>query len=384
MRSAHRNGEDLSWARETCDLVAAAGLDMSRWAELPGRITTRFPGANFIVQGSDKKARTSLGGYFSGVEKSAFDAYEQHYCAISPWLAFWERAPVSSVFVSERIAPSRPFRDTEFYCDFLVPQRMLCAVGAKLFEDSDRMAFMAAHYEPRDADRHERRLAAAFSALIPAMRASMSLNRHLADEAAQIGMAGQVLDAVGLPALAIDMRGAARSTNALGAELLQRGRLLRERGGRVCLADPNAATQLARALKHSGAGAPSNLVLRDADGFVTAIANLLPVTTEALKLPQAPWLFEPERLVLMLIRERKELARPPEGPLVAAFGLTPAEARLAAHLATGETLESAAERLGIHKETARSQLKKVFAKTGVSRQATLVARFAHLRSAGTA
>jgi DNA-binding CsgD family transcriptional regulator len=54
------------------------------------------------------------------------------------------------------------------------------------------------------------------------------------------------------------------------------------------------------------------------------------------------------------------------------FGLTPAEARLALHLVTGETLRSAALKLRITYETARTSLKKIFRKTGTCRQAELV------------
>ena len=54
------------------------------------------------------------------------------------------------------------------------------------------------------------------------------------------------------------------------------------------------------------------------------------------------------------------------------FGLTPAEARLALHLVAGETLRSAAVKLSITYETARSQLKNIFKKTGTCRQAELV------------
>jgi DNA-binding CsgD family transcriptional regulator len=54
------------------------------------------------------------------------------------------------------------------------------------------------------------------------------------------------------------------------------------------------------------------------------------------------------------------------------FGLTPAEARLAFHLARGETLRSAAVKLGISYETTRSSLKKIFRKTATCRQAELV------------
>jgi DNA-binding CsgD family transcriptional regulator len=54
------------------------------------------------------------------------------------------------------------------------------------------------------------------------------------------------------------------------------------------------------------------------------------------------------------------------------FGLTPAEARLALHLVTGETLRSAAAKLSISYETARTYLKRIFRKTKTCRQAELV------------
>ena len=54
------------------------------------------------------------------------------------------------------------------------------------------------------------------------------------------------------------------------------------------------------------------------------------------------------------------------------FGLTPAEARLALHLAAGETLRSAEAKLSMTYETARTHLKSVFQKTGTCRQAELV------------
>ena len=54
------------------------------------------------------------------------------------------------------------------------------------------------------------------------------------------------------------------------------------------------------------------------------------------------------------------------------FDLTPAEARLATLLARGLSLAEVSETQGISPHTARAQLKSIFAKTGVSRQAELV------------
>jgi DNA-binding CsgD family transcriptional regulator len=68
----------------------------------------------------------------------------------------------------------------------------------------------------------------------------------------------------------------------------------------------------------------------------------------------------------------------PETNLRTVFRLTEAEARLATQLALGESLENVADQFGIAKETARSQLKSIFTKTGVHRQAELVAVLARL------
>lgn len=54
------------------------------------------------------------------------------------------------------------------------------------------------------------------------------------------------------------------------------------------------------------------------------------------------------------------------------FGLTPSESRLAAALASGLSLESAAESEGWTVNSAKTYLKSVFGKLGVSRQADLV------------
>jgi DNA-binding CsgD family transcriptional regulator len=54
------------------------------------------------------------------------------------------------------------------------------------------------------------------------------------------------------------------------------------------------------------------------------------------------------------------------------FELTPAEASLALLLADGMTLDEAADQLDIRKNTARAHLRSIFAKTGVTRQTSLV------------
>ena len=107
---------------------------------------------------------------------------------------------------------------------------------------------------------------------------------------------------------------------------------------------------------------------------------------------EAPWLlveampvtafgsdfFNSGRVILLLTDLRSPL-RPSSAHLCAAFGLTPAEAKLAAILSSGVGVDAAAASAGVSRETARTHLKAVFAKTNTRRQAELAGLLARLR-----
>jgi DNA-binding CsgD family transcriptional regulator len=81
---------------------------------------------------------------------------------------------------------------------------------------------------------------------------------------------------------------------------------------------------------------------------------------------------------LVVITDLNARARPAGALIREAFGLTKAEGRLASILASGEDLRKAADILGVAYETARAQLKAIFGKAQVSRQAELAAVLARL------
>jgi len=68
--------------------------------------------------------------------------------------------------------------------------------------------------------------------------------------------------------------------------------------------------------------------------------------------------------------ERQPLAS--KDVLMQAYKLTRKEALLAAKLFEGKSLDQAAQELAITYETARTHLRRIFSKTGTSRQAQLI------------
>ena len=76
--------------------------------------------------------------------------------------------------------------------------------------------------------------------------------------------------------------------------------------------------------------------------------------------------------VLVMLRDPGMRSEVSTQALRHSYGLTEAEAHLCIQLIEGLTLDEAAERLGIRKNTARAHLRAIFSKTHVTRQSALV------------
>ncbi len=76
--------------------------------------------------------------------------------------------------------------------------------------------------------------------------------------------------------------------------------------------------------------------------------------------------------VAVFIRDPAGSPRNPHANLRKLFHLTPTEIELALLMVDGLTLDEAAMRLGVKKNTVRAHLRGIFAKTGATRQAVLV------------
>jgi len=86
-----------------------------------------------------------------------------------------------------------------------------------------------------------------------------------------------------------------------------------------------------------------------------------------------PWSEDDSPKPVLILIDLERPTDPGEASLRHLFGLTGAEAKLAARLASGRSLEEVASELRITVGTARSQLRSIFAKTHTHRQAELVA-----------
>lgn len=87
--------------------------------------------------------------------------------------------------------------------------------------------------------------------------------------------------------------------------------------------------------------------------------------------PRAELTHVPGRPLTLIVISSLNQEKRPYTQLIHLFGLTPAEARLAAEVASGNRLETLAEEYQVTMPTLRTQMHAIFAKTGTARQAEL-------------
>jgi DNA-binding CsgD family transcriptional regulator len=187
--------------------------------------------------------------------------------------------------------------------------------------------------------------------------------------------ATRALDSVGQPAVAVDHFGRVLDANCAAESVLD-NYLCIDRCGRLCALDgrTDAALQTLfdrlRATPDTDPIAADRIIVRRA-GKAPVVIRVLPIHGAA----RGP--FGGARALLTF--STLDLKAAPEPELVSdIFGLTRAEAEVAAFVAQGKSLAEIAAQRGSAAVTVRNQIRTIFAKTGTHRQSELVALLSRL------
>jgi DNA-binding CsgD family transcriptional regulator len=191
----------------------------------------------------------------------------------------------------------------------------------------------------------------------------------------QLSSTLSMLEQLNSPALMIDSRGVVRGVNSHADDLLcDDFRLI---AGRPMASDRDSNRRLQDLLtavrQAERGGVPGyRPVVINRDYRPWLLVEAMPVTSFGSDM------FGDGRAVLLLTDLTVPLVTD-QTLLAVVFDLTAAEAKMAARIAQGNTIDEAACALRIGRETARTQLKAVFLKTSTRRQAELAALLGRLR-----
>ena len=201
--------------------------------------------------------------------------------------------------------------------------------------------------------------------LRPHLARSALMSARLQLERARV--ASETLALLGLPALVFDNQGRVLAANHLIEARTDQIRW--QARDRVSLKDSNANALFQHAVVNldvDGATPVLSFASRGVEASTAIVVHIVPIRGLSRDIFQ--------RCAGVLVMTPVSVPQAPPVELVRSlFDLTPAEARVARSLTTGETVEAIASNAGVSPNTVRTQLRGVLEKTGCSRQAEVVA-----------
>lgn len=182
------------------------------------------------------------------------------------------------------------------------------------------------------------------------------------------------LETLQVGAVLVDIDGVVLDANRCAEAVLERRGGLRLEGRRLCAEEAEDAAVLKRLVSEAAGdvkGSPARtahvLAISRGEGAAPIVAFVTPIRSTP---GGAPW--QKQGATLVLLSDPSELPMLSIEALRHLYGLTPAEACVAAPIARGSGVAETAAALDVSVSTVRAQLQQVFAKTDTRRQMELV------------
>lgn len=256
----------------------------------------------------------------------------------------------------------------QFHAPLDVRYQMAADIGSGV-EPSCRLRVS----RPQSGERFGERERAICNLLLPHLATAAQLRASFDIAEIERFFYAGMLDRLSVGAVFLDKEGRVLKTNQAASDILaQRDGLAIVNGG-LSAAYPGENHELRRLIEQVVSPAkkatPGVVV-----GMSVSRSSGRPSLGVAVRAaPPTEWSEPSSRpAALVIIRDPEARVLASNEQLKRLYGLTPAEANLALHLMEGCTVDEAAQRLNVSRNTARCQIRAIFAKTGVTRQTELL------------
>jgi DNA-binding CsgD family transcriptional regulator len=295
-------------------------------------------------------------------------AYREQFFALDPFV----NLPLNTVVALEDVLPDKDLVMSDYYLHYLEPIGLFRILGVDTAEPGGmlaRLRFSRRHSEPRFRKRERELLALLTPHIRRAIEIYAKLNRTTSERDVYAGAVSQL----SVASIILDEQGRLLTTNTVGRALLESGQGLSLREERLHIEGRDINKELQQALTTI-----IRAQLRGETSVVKALRVPRPGGRSDLGLvirpvPASQWSEGQSSPSVAVFVSDPDLQDSTSHQILGElFDLTPAEANLATLLARGLSLAQVSAAQGTSQHTARAQLKSIFAKTGVSRQAELV------------
>jgi DNA-binding CsgD family transcriptional regulator len=348
-------------------LIYDAAFDEQLWVPVMNRMADAVGGgATALIR---KNLVTGQGsGLFGRIEEAQFSDYFGRFARANPLADAIAPLPAGAFLIDWQIIQKPRLMRSEYYNDFLLRRDIHGVLGLMVWRQGAEAAIINLTRPPAKGEflpEHAHLLAP----FMPHLRRAVGISGQLPAWRGQSEGFDAALTASRPAVLVLDATGRVLYANPAAEGILSAQDGLRVAHGVVGPADPTAARQFSALVGRAAGGdmpAGGSLAVPRPSGGRPYAVQIAPCR------PGRSGLFpSPARVVLTIVDFEAE-SGPDHETLRALFGLTMAQASVAALLARGRDLRDIAMTLGISLFTVRRHLADVMAKTDTNSQVALV------------
>ncbi|MBP0631109.1 helix-turn-helix transcriptional regulator [Cupriavidus sp. AcVe19-1a] len=295
-------------------------------------------------------------------------SYSERYYALCPFLDLHP----DRLFSADELFGEAGWLAHPFYAQYLAPLKLRYILAANLVTpDGVECALFISRGEASDDFGATEK--AVLQGLLPHLKRAVDLHAAFDLLQSERALYAEAVDRLLVGAIILDEHGKAIRSNDVARRLLQARDGLYLSDGTLHACCPVESRRFRKILEdtaqaHALATSRSEVTLLSRPTAATPLSVLvrpIPLSYRTEDKARRP-------AVAVFIRDPAGSPRNTHASLRKLFHLTPTEIELALLMVDGLTLDEAAVRLGVRKNTVRAHLRGIFAKTGATRQAVLV------------
>jgi DNA-binding CsgD family transcriptional regulator/PAS domain-containing protein len=305
----------------------------------------------------------NIGGNIEGI-----DSYNSKHYALDPFIDL----PVGEVIsLREFLAPDK-LDKSEFYKTTLKPAGIDDILGADL-EVANELSVRVRVSRFKGSKPFGNEQKALMKVLLPHLERALLMHARLNKVESELALYAGAMEQLSVGTVILDENGNVINCNAMAKQLIDAKDGLLNSKGTLHLANREQTSELQKLVS-----SVLETQRKGESGFVEAMRATRPSGLSDLGLvirPVPTTEFSEGKSVpsvAIFISDPEQTSETPVQVITRLFGVTPAEASLAMLLVNGLTLDEAAKSQGVSRNTTRTHLRSIFAKTGVSRQTMLV------------
>lgn len=350
--------------------VYDAAAEPTLWAPFLEQLakTTRADSAALVMHNLGHEEHTVAASWKT--EAEADRLYQQHFGSVDVWTMKAKSKPAGYVCTSDSLFPTRELASTEFYNDFLsrygiahgmfglVEHNEISVAGISLYRGLLSGEFRASDLET-------------LNLLVPHIQRAFKLHFQFSQLKGRSEGVEAALNMLATGVIFLGANGEVVLVNRSAQEQLGTKDGLFAARGKLSAAIGAESAHL-QVLIHGALQIGGGIGLSAGGTILISRENGRPLSVTVAPLREVNPSVTQRTAAVLFISDPDRNPEVPANMLQRCYGLTPAEGRLAILLLEGRSLKEAGDFCDVTYNTAKSQLKIIFSKTGVQRQGELI------------